>query len=176
MNRLTTTLLATTVLTTVGSGAFAATFIEGSTLPVIADFSNTAAGANSINFALYNQVIGALATPSDTADYFAFTGLTVSDNFTLNLTASSVNSVALNFSIDGVSAASLLSGGSTIRNGVLGSSTLTIGVTGIPPGTIGEGYSVTLSETPSRVPERSTMGIFAIGLAGLAAARRKRRR
>jgi PEP-CTERM motif len=40
--------------------------------------------------------------------------------------------------------------------------------------TFAEGYSVSLSEIPAGIPEPSAAAIFAVGLAGLAVARRKR--
>ena len=73
----------------------------------------------------------------------------------------------------------LVPGGSKTDSGVLAATSLTVGVTDTDTGpTVGvaEGYSVTLSEIPAGVPEPSAAAIFAVGLAGLAVARRKRRR
>ena len=177
MNRFTTTLLASTVLTAVGSGSFAATFVENTTVPVIADFANTVGSADPINFATFQTVQGNLSShnPSDLADFFTFTGLTIGDNFSITFTRDG-GPTSFTFTAGGF-AETLASGSTRTDSGVLGSTSLTVGVT-IPVPDLGgfaEGYTVTLSETASRVPEPSTMAIFAIGLAGLAAARRKRR-
>jgi PEP-CTERM motif len=59
--------------------------------------------------------------------------------------------------------------------GVLADTRLTVGVTdGLSIQGQAEGYTVTLSEIPTGVPEPSAAAIFAVGLAGLAVARRKR--
>jgi hypothetical protein len=179
MNPFTKGLLASTVLTAVGSGSFAATFVENSTVPVIADFSNTAAGANPINFASFQSVQGNISSqnPVDHADFFSFTGLTVGDNFSITFHNVAGNVDSFIFTAGGFTD-TLMPGGTRTETGVLGSTSLTVGVTIPSPTQFGfaEGYSVTLSETATRVPEPSAMAIFAIGLGGLAAARRKRRR
>src|ERR1700730_5139822 len=166
MNPFTTGLLASTVLTAVGSGSFATTFVETSTVPVIADFSNTAAGANPISFASFQSVQGTLSSPNgsspgDPADFFSFTGLTVGDNFSITFQRNGINDLtSFTFSAGGFT--DILSpGGTRTETGVLGSTSLTVGVTIPSPAIFGfaEGYSVTLSETATRVPEPSAMAI-----------------
>jgi hypothetical protein len=76
-------LLASSVLTTVGFGASATTFVEDMTSPIIIDFSNTPAGANPIDFSMFQSVQGTLSGSADPADYFTFTGLTAGDDFSI---------------------------------------------------------------------------------------------
>jgi len=179
VNSFKNTLLASSVLTTVGFGASATTFIENSTPPVIPDFPNTSPGSN-INFSMFQSVTGTLQTGIDPADFFTFTGLTVGDDFSImfvNIGTSGASGATFNFTADGLSGVNLAPGQSTTETGVLSTTSLGVGVTDTRTGGIGiaaEGYSVTLSEIPAGIPEPSTAAIFAVGLAGLAVARRKR--
>jgi len=176
MNSFKNALLASSVLTTVGFGASATTFVEDSTLPLIVDFSNTVGGANPINFSMYQSVQGTLHGTADPADYLTFTGLTLGDDFSVTFSRANDGPSSFGFTADGFSE-TLAPGSSKTDNGVLGGTSLTIGVTDPYMFTgFAEGYTVSLSETPAGVPEPSTAAIFSVGLAGLAVARRKRRR
>ena len=167
-------LLASSVLTTVGSGASAATLLEDA-----GGFPDSPPGSN-IDFTTFQTVQGTLTRGSDSVDYFTFTGLTAGADFsiTLNRLIDGCGScVSFVFTADGFSE-TLAPGASKTDIGVLGATSLTVGVTNPNSGTttIAEGYSVTLSEIPAGVPGRSAAALFAVGLAGLAAARRRRRR
>ena len=182
MNSFKNVLLASSVMTTVGFGASATTFVENMTAPVIPDFSNTVTGANPIDFGMFQSVQGTLTAVVDPADFFTFTGLTTGDNFSITfnrLIGCGSCQSAFVFTADGLSLVTLVPGGSKTDSGVLAATSLTVGVTDTDTGpTVGvaEGYSVTLSEIPAGVPEPSAAAIFAVGLAGLVVARRKRRR
>jgi len=178
MNSFKNALLASSVLTTVGVGASATTFVEGTTPPIIADFSNTAAGANPINFGMFQSVSATLTGGSDPADFFTFTGLTSGDDFSITFARGAGASFSVfDFGIVGGATVALMPLGMATQTGVLGGTSLTIGVTDTRNlNGFAEGYSVSLSETPAAVPEPSSAAIFAVGLAGLAVARRKRRR
>ena len=167
-------LLASSVLSTVGSGASAATFTEGAG----ADFPGSPPGP-SIDFSLFQTVQGALASGPDPADSFTFTGLTAGANFSITFTRSNQGCAQCEFvfTADGFSE-TLTPGTSKTDFGTLGATSLTVSVTDTVTGffTGAEGYSVTLSEIPAGVPGPSAAAIFAVGLAGLAVARRRRRR
>ena len=182
MNSFKNTLLASSVLTTVGFGASATTLIEG-VPPAPADFPNTPPGT-PVDFSMFQSVQGFLSTlnpPPDLSDFFTFTGLTAGDDFSITfnrlLSCGSCRS-AFEFTADSLSPVTLVPPQSVMLTGVLGATTttLTVGVTNtatVPPSSA-EGYSVTLSEVPAGVPEPSAAAIFAVGLAGMAVARRKR--
>ncbi len=167
-------LLASSVLTTVGSGASAATFIEGA-----GGFPDSPPGS-SIDFSMFQTVQGTLTRGSDPADYFTFTGLTAGADFSITfnrLNDGCGSCVSFVFTADGFSE-TLAPGVNKTDIGVLGATSLTVGVTNPNSGTttVAEGYSVTLSELTAGVPGPSAAAIFAVGLAGLAVARRRRRR
>jgi hypothetical protein len=168
-------LLASSVLTTIGFGASATTFVENSTPPIIPDFSNTPAGANPIDFSAFQSVQGTLTGGSDPADFFTFTGLTAGDDFSITFNRGGPTSgSSFVFTADGFME-TLGPGGSKTDTGMLAATSLTVGVTDTQTFTgSAEGYSVTLSEFPVGIPEPSAAAIFAVGLAGLAVARRKR--
>ena len=176
MNSFKNALLASSVLTTVGFGASATTFTETT------DFPNTSAPpVTNIDFGSFQTVQGTLAAVADPADFFTFTGLTAGDDFSITfnrlLSCGSCRS-AFEFTADSLSPVTLVPPQSVTLTGVLGATTttLTVGVTNtatVPPSSA-EGYSVTLSEVPAGVPEPSAAAIFAVGLAGMAVARRKR--
>jgi hypothetical protein len=166
-------LLASSVLTTVGSGASAATFTEST------DFPDSSPG-QGIDFSQFQTVRGTLAAGPDQVDYFTFTGLTAGAGFSITFerldSCSSCQSPFV-FTADGFSE-TLQPPDSKTDIGVLSATSLTVSVTDTLQGsfTLGEGYSVTLSEIPAGVPGPSAAAIFAVGLAGLAVARRRRRR
>jgi hypothetical protein len=179
VNSIKSALLGSSVLTTVGFGASATTFFENSTAPIIPDFSNALAGANPIDFSMFQTVQGTLNGGADPADYFTFTGLIAGDDFSIifnRLIDCASCAASFVFTADTLSPVTLGPGQSKTDTGVLAATMLTVGVTDIGGGGVAEGYSVTLSEIPAGVPEPSTAGLFAVGLAGLAVARRKRRR
>jgi hypothetical protein len=175
------TLLASSVLTTVGFGASATTFIENSTPPVIPDFPNTSAPpVTNIDFGMFQSVTGTLTAVSDPADFFTFTGLTAGDDFSItfnrHVDCGSCGS-AFVFTADSLSPVTLVPPQSATEIGVLSAASLAVGVTDkdIGPNVgVAEGYTVTLSESPAGIPEPSAAAIFAVGLAGLAVVRRKR--
>jgi hypothetical protein len=170
-------LLVSSVLTAIGSSASATTFIEGTTEPGL--FPTTSPGT-SIDFSTYQSVQGTLqGAMIDQAGFFTFTDLTAGDNFSITFATSPVDEAKFTYTADGFSE-TLGPGDNKTDDGILAATTLTVGVT-IPvtaPGdaSFAEGYTVTLAELPASVPEPSAAGIFAIGLAGLAVARRKRYR
>jgi hypothetical protein len=170
-------LLASSVLTMVTVGASAGTFMEGTTAP--GDFPSTSAPpVTSINFGTFQTVQGTLQGMVDPADFFTFTGLTAGDDFSITFNrAGPLSGSSFAFTADGFSA-TLGPGGSKTDTGVLSATTLTVGVTDTQTflGGVAEGYSVTLSEVPAGVPEPAAAAIFAVGLAGFATSRRKRRR
>jgi hypothetical protein len=180
VNSFKNTLLASSVLTTVGFGASATTLIEG-VPPAPADFPNTPPGT-PVDFSMFQSVQGFLSTlnpPPDLSDFFTFTGLTVGDDFSI-MFSNTTESASLLFAADadGISE-TLAAGTSKTDTGVLSSTSLGIGVTvvnGQIAGGFGEGYTVALSEFPAGVPEPSAAAIFAVGLAGLGVARHRRRR
>jgi len=167
-------LLASSVLTAIGSSASAATFTEG------ADFPGSPPGP-SIDFSLFQTVQGTLTSGPDPVDYYTFTGLTTGADFSITfnrLNGGCSSCASFDFTADGLSE-TLEPGTSTIDIGVLGATSLTVGVTNPRIGgssSFAEGYSITLSEIPARVPGPPAAVIFAVGLAGLAVARRRRRR
>ena len=174
MNSFKNTLLASSVLTTVGFGASATTFIENSTPPVIPDFPNTSPGSD-IDFSMFQSVQGTLQTGLDPADFFTFTGLTAGDNFSITFANTSPlgsSNETFNFIADALSGVNLAPGQSTTETGVLAATSLTVGVTDprtIGVGIVAEGYTVALSESlPVPAPKPSAAAIFAVGLAGLA--------
>ena len=174
MNSFKNALLASSVLTTVGFGASATTFVEDMTSPIIIDFSNTPAGANPIDFSMFQSVQGTLSGSADPADYFTFTGLTAGDDFSITFNRLT-GSQGLHFHrrrVFGDAAGGAEQDGHrrARRHDVDGRRD------GFPSNgtTFAEGYSVALSEIPAGIPEPSTAAIFAVGLAGLAVARRKR--
>lgn len=184
MNSFKNALLVSSVLTTIGFSASATTFIEGTTGP---DFPGTSPGPN-IDFSMYQSVQGTVRGATiDPMDFFTFTGLTAGDNFSITF-ATCPEVVPANptcpfaaaiftFTADGIKE-NVDPGDSKTDDGVLAATSLMVEVS-IPdtaPGdaSAAEGYTVTLSETT--VPEPSAAAIFAIGLAGLAGARRKRYR
>jgi hypothetical protein len=175
-------LLASSVLTTIGFGASATTFVEATMAPG-GDFPNTAPGTN-INFSMFQAVQGTLGQqPPDPADFFTFTGLTAGDDFSITFsnTNTSTSTASLNFTADGISE-TLGGGASKTDTGMLSSTSFTVGVTLVNGTGFGEGYTVALSELPVPAPKPSAAAIFAVGLAGLAwraargAANRNRRR
>jgi hypothetical protein len=169
-------LLASSVLSTVGSGASAATFTEGAG----SGFPDSPPGS-SIDFGTFQTVEGTLTSGSDPADYFTFTSLTAGADFSITFTRGSDgcgSCASFVFTADGFSE-TLAPGTSEIDFGVLGTTSLTVGVTNPAIGgssSFAEGYSVTLSEIPAGIPGPPAAVVFAVGLAGLAVARRKRRR
>jgi hypothetical protein len=176
VNSFKSTLLASSVLTTIGFGASATTLMEG-VAPAPADFPNTSPGT-SIDFSMFQSVTGTLTNVSDQADFFTFTGLTAGDDFSITFTTTAMGSSnsSFLFTADGFSE-TLGPGSSKTDTGVLSDAMLTVGVTDTKSGPgvgTAEGYSVTLSESPAGIPEPSTAALFAVGLAGLAVARRKR--
>jgi hypothetical protein len=169
-------LLASSVLTTIGFSASATPFIEGVT--VAGDFANTSPGPN-IDFTAFQSVQGTLRGGGiDQADFFTFTGLTAGDDFSITFASSISNEAAFTFTADAFSE-TLGPGGSKTDAGVLAATTLTVSVTtpttAAGSASFAEGYTVTLSESPAGVPEPSAAAIFAVGLAGLAVGRRKKR-
>jgi hypothetical protein len=170
-------LLVSSVLTTIGFSASATPFIEGVTEP--GDFPGTSPGT-SIDFSMFQAVQGTLRGAGiDQADFFTFVALTTGDKFSITFASSSSNEAAFTYTSDGFSE-TLGPGSNKTDAGVLAATTLTVGVTtpNTAPGSasFAEGYTVTLSEIPASVPEPSAAAIFAVGLAGLAVARRKRYR
>jgi len=176
VNSFKSALLASSVLTTVGSGASATTFMETT------DFPNTSAPpVTNIDFGSFQSVQGTLQRVVDPADFFTFTGLTAGDNFSITfnrLVGCGSCFSPFEFVADSLSPVTLVPPQSVTETGVLSAASLTVGVTdtspGVAVGTV-EGYSVTLSESPAGIPEPSAAAIFAVGLAGLGVARRRRR-
>jgi hypothetical protein len=180
VNSFKTALLASSVLTTVGFGASAGTFIESAMAPG-GDFPNSPPPppVTNIDFSMFQTVTGTLLGGHDPADFFTFTGLTAGDDFSItftNTTPVNQSSFPFIFTADGFME-TLAHGQSKTDTGVLSATSLTVGVTNTNPGIANpppsEGYSVTLSEFPAGIPEPSAAAIFAVGLAGLAVARRK---
>jgi hypothetical protein len=169
-------LLASSVLTMITVGASAGTFIEGTTTPT--PFPNAPPGPN-IDFSTFQTVQGTLQGGIDPDDVFTFTGLTAGDDFSINFTRAGPlgSGSSFVFTADGFME-TLGPFSSKTDSGVLGGTSLAVGVkdnfTGPGIGALAEGYSVTLSEIPAGVPEPSAVAMFAVGLAGLAVARRKR--
>jgi hypothetical protein len=172
VNSFKNTLLASSVLTTIGFGASATTLVEG-VPPAPADFPNTTSGT-SIDFSMFQSVTGTLTAVSDPADFFTFTGLTPGDDFSITfnrLIGCGSCLSPFDFTADGLSAVTLTPPQSVTKTGVLGAAMLTVGVTDTDTFALGmaEGYSVTLSESlPVPAPKPSAAAIFAVGLAGLA--------
>ena len=164
-------LLASSVLATVGSGASAATFTEDG-----GDFPGIAPGP-SIDFSQFQTVQGTLASGPDPVDFFTFTGLTAGADFSITFSREDEGCCSWIFTADGLSE-TLGRGESKTVLGVLGATSLTVGVTDTNPDAfnVAEGYSVTLSTLSAGVPSPSAAAMFAVGLAGLAVARRRRRR
>jgi hypothetical protein len=174
VNSFKSALLASSVLTTVGFGALAGTFTE------VTDFPNNPPGTN-IDFGTFQSVQGTLAGTSDPADYFTFTGLTAGDDFSITfnrLVGCTTCASPFTFTADLLSPVTLVPPQSVTETGVLSATSLTVGVTDTNTSSSGsaEGYSVTLSEVPAGIPEPSAAALFAVGLAGLAVARRRRGR
>jgi hypothetical protein len=180
-------LLVSSVLTTIGFSASATTYTEDVTPPPT-NFPDTSPGT-PIDFSMFQSVKGTVRGATiDPTDFFTFTGLTAGDNFSItfatcpevvpaNPTCPTADT-AFTFTADGLPSVTLAAGGNKTDTGVLAGTTLTVEVS-VPntaAGTVSavEGYTVTLSETT--VPEPSAAAIFAVGLAGLAGARRKRYR
>ncbi len=173
MKSFTYALLASSVLTTVGS-ASAATLTENPA----ADLPNSSPG-QGIDFGSFQTVQGTLAAGSDPADFFTFTGLTPGATFSITferLAGCFTCASPFVFTADGFSE-TLQPPNSKTDTGILSATSLTVGVANNVIGSsTAEGYSVTLTELPAGVPGPPAAAIFAVGLAGLAIARRRRRR